>query len=348
MGKSKRKRANQPENLYERNGVWYARIQAGGVTRRESLKTRDREEAERRLEPWLKSLSLYHGTVRHTFDEAAARWLETGDWKAGTTKRYIQSLTVLTKHFGHLFWDQVDKGALMTFIEARRREGRTVATINRDLTVISGIAKHVSHLPGWPDFNPVEKLPAKPRKAKKWTYVRPPNEDIEAYFKRMQGTFGSLCFVALRTGARLTELTRLRISDARDGKLQLWETKSRFRVITCPPDAQEVIAKEAGKRDPSEPVFITRNGGPYKRVTEMWREVVLRAQKMAQRDGRSLRRMRFHDLRHEFAIRALESGRSLYTLRDHLGHSTIKQTEEYLRFLTPEQAEIVRSRSSQM
>jgi len=70
----------------------------------------------------------------------------------------------------------------------------------------------------------------------------------------------------------------------------------------------------------------------------MWREVVSRAQKMAQKEGRALVRMRFHDLRHEYAIRYLENGGSLYTLQQLLGHSTIAQTEWYLRYLTPEQA----------
>ena len=345
MGSRKRKRGDEPENLYERNGIFYARASVGGVERRESLRTRDRKEAGRRLERWLTAHSPYHGTIRHTFEEAAALWLEEGDWKAKTAKRYIQSLTILRQHFGHLFWDQVDKHALQVFITARRRDGRSNATINRDLTVISGIAKHVSHLPGWPDFNPVEKLP--PRKVKKWVYVRPPARDVEAYFDRMHGTFGKLCRVALRTGARMDELSRLTIGDAQGGKLQLWETKHRFRVISMPEDVRAIIEELSGKRDTSEPVFVTRNGGRYKRITEMWREVVLRAQNMAQKEGRKLRRMRFHDLRHEYAIRELESGRSLYALRDHMGHSTLGQTEDYLDYLTPEQAELVRHTAAQ-
>jgi integrase/recombinase XerD len=75
-----------------------------------------------------------------------------------------------------------------------------------------------------------------------------------------------------------------------------------------------------------------------KRVTEMWREVVKRAQIRAQREGRKLTPMRFHDLRHEYAIRYLEKGGSLYTLQKLLGHGSIRQTEGYLSYLTPEQA----------
>jgi integrase/recombinase XerD len=153
----------------------------------------------------------------------------------------------------------------------------------------------------------------------------------------MQGTFGDLCRLALLTGARRDELVFLKASDARDGKLQLWNTKHKFRVISLSPEAAAIVARQKAHR--SGYLFVTDNGGPYKRVSEMWREVVLRAQSMAQKEGRSLTRMRFHDLRHEYAIRELESGRSLYTLQQRLGHSTIAQTEEYLRYVPAEVAE---------
>lgn len=336
MGDRSRKRGAEPGNIYERNGVFYARAQVNGQEQRQSLKTRSRKEAERRLAQWLRDLSPYHGTVRNTYDQAAALWIEAGDWKPGTLDRYEQSLKVLEPYFGHLFWDQVDKAALQSFIARRRQAGVSIATINRDLTVISGIAKHVRELPGWPEINPVDLLPKKPRKPKKWVYVRPSAENVDAIFARMHGTFGDLCRVALLTGARKNELVRLTPDDAQGGKLQLWETKSRFRVISVCEEVQEIVA-----RQPSglSYVFNTRNGLPYVHASEQWREVVKSAQKSAQLEGVPFRRLRFHDLRHEYAIRYLEKGGSLYTLKRLLGHGSVKQTEEYLRYLTPEQAD---------
>lgn len=342
MGIRKRKRRDEPGHIYARNGVFYARITVDGKERRESLRTRDRAEAERRLAKWLEGQSRYYGTIRHTFEEAAELWLEAGEWKAKTLTGYIKLLRVLNEHLGSLFWDQVDKPRLQWLSDELRKprpgqtKGAGTATINRYLSVLSGIADHVRELPGWPDLNPVKTLPRKPRKEKRQSYVRPPAEDIEAYFARMQGTFGDLCRLALLTGARRDELVYLKAADARGGKLQLWETKHKFRVIPLSDAAEAIVARQ--KANPTGYLFLSANGGPYKRVSEMWREVVIRAQKMAQSEGRTLTRMRFHDLRHEYAIRELESGRSLYTLQQLLGHSTIAQTEEYLRYLTPEQA----------
>lgn len=337
MGAGKRRASGEPANLYQRNGVYYARISIDGTEQRESLKTRDRAEAKRRLDQWLKGRSLYHGTVRHTFREAAALWLDAGQWKPKTLNGYVKLLNVLDAYFGEHFWDQVDKAALQGFIQARRDAGSGVATINRYLSVVSGIADHVKELPGWPEVNPVTLLPKKPRKEKRQSYVRPPAEDIEAYFARMKGTFGDLARLSLLTGARMDELATLKAADARHGRMQLWKTKHEFRVIPLEGQALAIVQRQPEHR--SGFLFVTKNGDRYKRVTEMWREVVSRAQKMAQKDGRILTRMRFHDLRHEYAIRYLENGGSIYTLQKLLGHSTIAQTEWYLRYLTPSQAE---------
>ena len=181
---------------------------------------------------------------------------------------------------------------------------------------------------------PVTLLPKKPRREKRETYVRPPPEQVEAYFARMHGTFGDLCRFALLTGARKDEVVLLKRSDARNGKAQFWKTKHKFRVIPLSAEARAIVDRQPV----GEYLFESKLGGPYKRVTEMWAEVRRRAQKTAQRKGKQLLPMRFHDLRHEYAIRYLETGGSIYTLQQLLGHSTIGQTEQYLAYLTPEQA----------
>jgi len=328
------------DNLYTRNGIFYARATVGNVEHRKSLQTRSKREAEKRLKEWLKGLSPYHGTIRKTYMEAVVEWIEANaaHWKPETRKRYNQSLTMLEPYFGKKFWDEVNKDALMQYMKARRHTA-SVATINRDLTVISGIAKHVSELPGWPEGNPVERLPRRPRKASRWIYVRPNVADIEEIFERMQGTFGDLCRFALVTGMRSGEITNLQRQDALNGGARLYEQKnSGVSVVPFNDEALEIIARQPVVHG-SPYLFNTRNGGRYNRASEMFREVVNRAQKMAQSQGRSIRPMRFHDLRHEFAIRYLEKGGGIFTLQKILRHSTIGQTERYLDYLTPDQAE---------
>jgi integrase len=48
----------------------------------------------------------------------------------------------------------------------------------------------------------------------------------------------------------------------------------------------------------------------------------------------------FHHLRHSHAVQWLKSGRSIYVLKDRLGHTSVKTTEIYLAFLTPNEKQI--------
>jgi integrase/recombinase XerD len=61
-------------------------------------------------------------------------------------------------------------------------------------------------------------------------------------------------------------------------------------------------------------------------------------------DGRRILRaageLRFHDLRHFFAVSYLRAGGNIYDLQKTLGHTSIKTTEIYLDFLTPEEQHI--------
>ena len=353
MGTGKGSRKREPSNLYTRDGVWYARVTVGGVEHRRSLKTGNRREAERRLKDWLAERSPYHGTVRHTFKEAATLWMEAGEWKPKTAASYAKLLNTLLAHLGDLYWDQVDKAELQRLIEKLRqpkganRKGAGTATVNRYLTVVSGIADHVKELPGWPEINPVSLLPKKPRRERRRRYVRPPAADVEAFFARMKGTFGDLARVALLSGIRMDELAQLHRANAMSGAARLYDTKNHTpRMVPWTDEARAIVERQP-EHERSPYLFNTRHGGHYRRVTEMWREVVIRAQSMAQKQGRRLTPMRFHDLRHEYAIRYLEAGGSIYRLQKLMGHSTIGQTEEYLDYLTPEQAEIAKSGSAQ-
>ena len=54
-------------------------------------------------------------------------------------------------------------------------------------------------------------------------------------------------------------------------------------------------------------------------------------------NGVEFRRFRFHHLRHRHAVDWLKSGRDIYSLQGRLGHTSIKTTEMYLAYLTPEE-----------
>ena len=61
------------------------------------------------------------------------------------------------------------------------------------------------------------------------------------------------------------------------------------------------------------------------------------AVKKAHKQEQDFRRFRFHDLRHLHAVQYLKDGHSIYDLQHRLGHTSIKTTEMYLVYLTPDE-----------
>jgi integrase/recombinase XerD len=55
---------------------------------------------------------------------------------------------------------------------------------------------------------------------------------------------------------------------------------------------------------------------------------------------------RVHDLRHRFAIRWLRNGGDIYRLSLHLGHSSIRVTENYLGHLTAREQAVAQGRNA--
>ena len=335
-------RGKGARHLYQRGSVWYGCVTVAGTKHRRSLQTADRREAERRLTSWLASLSPYHGSIEHTWEQAVLLWWDAhvSQWKPKTEDGYRKILAILDRHFAGTAWASITKERLLTFMAERRAEGASVATINRNLAVISAIANTVRELDSWPDENPVARLPRRQRKEKRAPFVRPTPECIERIFAHMHGTFGDLCRFALLTGLRRDEIAQLERRHCVGGEVQLFDQKNRQAAVVPLSDAAKAIvaSQPAGQRY----LFQTRDGGPYQRVSEMWREVVKRAAAKASADSVPFTPLRFHDLRHEYAIRFLRDGGSLYQLQKLLRHSTIGQTEWYLTYLTPEQAEQAR------
>jgi integrase/recombinase XerD len=97
-------------------------------------------------------------------------------------------------------------------------------------------------------------------------------------------------------------------------------------------------------------LFWHHDGQPFRSVKERFYELVqaVHARAIAEEAKRAeaagedpgepdFRPFTFHHLRHRFAVDYLKGGGSIYDLQQHLGHSSVKTTEIYLAFLTPEE-----------
>ena len=119
-----------------------------------------------------------------------------------------------------------------------------------------------------------------------------------------------------------------------DQAIDLWKTKTN-RPRTVDLDSRAVGTLSGTPSQLRKPWFFWHHEGQrYKNISSRFAAITARAI-----DGELTEtRFRFHDLRHWYAVDYLRQGGNIYDLQKQLGHESLKTTEGYLRYLTPEQA----------
>ncbi|MCX5620114.1 tyrosine-type recombinase/integrase [Bombella pollinis] len=323
------------KNLYQKKagGNYYARIQINGQDVRRSLHTTDRRVALQRLRTIVEEAQgIRAGEVPdtvHQWEDAVARWadLQFGDLRPGTQKRYRTSLRQLHDHFSGRDVRMITSATVNDYTVARRRQGVSGATIRRDL-MVAGRVMRVAKRAGWIDSNPV------PDEMEEIKERREPIKPVSmramaAVIRKCSPGFRELVRFLARTGCRQEEAASLEWDQldftGSSVTCTFFRTKTRSpRVITL----THRCASELWRIRRQGPfVFVSREGDRYKNVTGQFRRTVQRAGL----DERS--RFRCHDLRHTYAIKALQAGTPIYDVARQLGHSSVKTTEMYAGWL---------------
>lgn len=333
------------DNIYKRGGVYYARIQVAGSDRRKSLQTGNLREAKERLKMFLAQQSPYHGTVRRKFEDVTGEFLADAETtlKPKTHQRYKLSIYKAAETFAGRFWDAVTKEALLDYIAARKKEGVKIATIRRDLTALSQSAEYAIEQ-GWAVANPVAQLPRRPLRYKSPPFKRPDADSEALAIECCYGNLRPLARLLRRTGMRLNEGVTLERDqvDYHRRVITLTETKNGSARAVHLDDEAIAILKAQPARIDTKLVFpaidrITGEPRAYKQASTNWQEAQRRAVKKATDAGWTLKRFPLHGLRHIYAIEYLAAGGNIYALQLQLGHGSIRQTEEYLAYLSPDE-----------
>ena len=347
------KKQRTERNLYQRGGIWYARATVGGQELRRSLQTADRAEAKRRLKTWLAENTVYHGTVRKQFDDVMAEFLASveGSHKPKTVARYETSARMLTAYFAGHWWDQVTPAEVHAYIAYRKAAQVSIATIRRDMTVLSQ-ASELAMERGWGGINVVRQVGKRPLRYKKPPFKRPDDVSVERLIGAAYGNIKPLSRFLLASGMRMMEgatLTRQQV-DFRRATATLPDTKNgTVRTVDLSDEALAIL-RAMPKVEGTDLFFpsISRiNGKPhvYRQPSTNWLESC--KIHIAKHPKDKLTYFSIHAPRHLYAIRVLEKGASLYWLQKQLGHGSIKQTEEYLAFLSPTEQESAKQGSAQ-
>jgi len=321
-------------NLYKRGKVWWGRIQVAGKEYRGSLQTRDRGEARKRFEKWREEVgrAKFYGAQRLKWDDAVLLYKDTemAAVAASTAKRYLVSFRQVRQHLREHHLDEIGPRQISELVAARRREGATNATINRDLTAVSrvmaaGLGK------GANEHNPARDYDRSLNRERREPIELPTWDEVAAAITRAPtALWGQIMDFASKSGMRENEILTLekkRVDMARKA-ITLHRTKGRrLRVIPLDgPLLRDAVPILQGAMERGQELVFGRPGDtslknfPSRYAT--WR----RKHDVA---------FRFHDLRHLFAVTYLQRGGNIYDLQRILGHGSIKTTELYLDYLTP-------------
>lgn len=269
-----------------------------------------------------------------------AEWAQDieGALKASVIDRYKASLRMVEPVLINLHLDEIDTRTIAKLVKHRREQGSTNATIKRDLTAVASVIRFCC-AKGWQNENPAHAYDRSVIRERRDPIVLPNLEDIDAIVEAATGNMKGIIRLAQYTGMRQGEVVNLTWSQVRGGVIDLSKTKTdKPRTIPLNDSARGTL-KGTERHKESDVVFWVGKGTTYQNLASGFRHLIREAVK----EKRVKRAFRFHDLRHLFAVDYLRNGTgTIYTLQKLLGHSSIKTTELYLNFLTPDEQEKVK------
>lgn len=347
-------RPKAPKYTFWRGGTLWARFAVGGREHRESLRTSKVEVARTRVAT-MRDRAIgaeSYGENRKTYSQVYLEWTEhmAKQVSAKTHKRYDVSLGQIEAKLKGRFIDEIAKADVLAIVKERRKKV-TNATIRRDLQALSSLLQF-AELHDWRVGNPA-RLIMETLSERRDPIMLP----LEADYKIMRDRLAknspmieALMVTARATGARISELTNLTRHqlNARARTLTLIGKRNKRRTVELDSETVDLLEKLPAALGSSLMFFYIdddqetpadKRVRPLANASFTFSKATRAAQKAAQEKKFDFTGFRFHNLRHWFAVEWLKSGRSIYDLQQHLGHTSVSTTEIYLEFLTVEEAE---------
>ncbi len=322
-------------SIYRRGQVYWGKIQRKNRVFRQSLRTKSKSEAERRLRDWEKDLEAIAWGDRPQlgFDKAVLSFIEEylPTLKPQSARRYATSIKKLIISFEGIYLHKIGFKELSDFESRRRSEGVKPPTIIRDLACLSSIFSFAEDRE-WIEGNLVKIFLR--RRAKRGLKNAPPrtryltHEEEGALMSEAKGVLRDAVALSIDTGFRCEELLSLKWSqvDLRNQTVSTTKGTKTGTVRTVPllPRALQIL-ESMPRNIRSQYVLCHGDGNRYTTFRKGFGNLVKSA---------GLVDIRWHDLRRTCGCRLLQDHRMrMHEVSMWLGHSSIKTTETTYAFL---------------
>jgi integrase len=321
--------------LKKRGQIWWIDKRVKGYGRvAESCGTTNLAEAEQYLAFRLNEIRnamVYGIRPTRTFQEAATKFLEDHEQEK-LFERYLYAFDRVMPHIGNLRLDRIHNDTLASYRRARRADGVSAGTINKELSCVRRVLNLAARV--WRHDNGMSWLDAPPLIEMEKGAKRKPYplswEEQDRLFRELPGHLQRIALFKVNTGCRKQEVLQLRwnweiqVPELGTSVFILpvvdeFQTKNgQERVVVLNSIARRVVEEQRGKH----PEFVfTYRGRPTKSIHNWgW--------KLA-RERAGLRQVRVHDLRHTFGHRLRAAGVSYEDRQDLLGHKSDRITTHY-------------------
>jgi len=295
-------------SLFKRGSTWWIDFTTpSGERIRCTANTKEKSEAQE-FHDKLKSdawrVSKLGEKPKHTWDEAALKWLHESQHKA-THEEAKGKIRWLQQFFRGRSLESIDRDLIAAIGDAKAQQ-TSPATANRTLGLIRAILRKAAYEWEWIDNAPKVKLFHEAKRRIRW--ITPEQASgLLAELPEHQRDFAQF---ALATGLRQANVMKLEWSQVDMVRSVAWihpdQAKGRKAIhIPLNSVAMAVLTRQVGKH-PSR-VFTFR-GNPIRQVnTKAWHNALKRA---------GIEDFRWHDLRHTWASWLVQHGTPLNVVQE--------------------------------
>src|SRR5712691_3805127 len=316
-------------SIYQRGKSWYYDFQSRGeryagcigpvskTVAKEVLARKRAEAAEGRYSAPAKKPSPL-------FEDIAAEYLQyyQANRRPKSLERHQMAFQALKPFFGGHRLADISPFLIEKYKRLRKEAGRSEVTINRELAFLKNLFT-MSIKWGKASENPVKQVRLFREDNGRTRFL---TEDEEARLLASCGPYlRPIVITALHTGFRKSELLSLTWSnvDFRHSLITVgaaYAKNGEARSVPMTAVLTETLKASRINAAPAAPVFLTREGQPYRDISTAFDTAVRRA---------GIMDFTFHDLRHTFASRLVVGGVDLTTVKELMGHKHIAMTLRY-------------------
>jgi integrase len=306
-------------STFKKNGNWYIDYYVNGIRKREKTGTSKKQAetflAKKQTQIAENKFLDIDRIERVKLKDFVALFIDSyskpnkSSWKDDRNR-----LSTVIRHFGdNAYLDEITPYQIEQFKKQKLQEGTKPSTVNRYLTILKTMYKKAIEW-GNAKENPLDNVKHFREDNQRLRFLE--EEEIARLLEACTPYLKPIVITALNSGMRRGEIFGLKWSDVDFKRRIISIHKTKNNETKVLPMNNLIVNTLARVREhsTSEDVF------PVKEIRKDFSNALKYAK---------ISHCRFHDLRHTFASHLVMKGVDLMTVKELLGHKSIKMTERY-------------------